>query len=94
MHKSPIPSLTRILSKHEIRRRWKYSCVRCGGDGLAWRENYSARAKKWWVDGVLYNVMRDAAENLGIHPSTIGRWCKGKNDEPKKNNCWYGFPAV
>lgn len=52
----------------------------------------SSRAKYWFVNGIRYNSLSDAANKIGVDTATIFLWCnggkkKGKIYTPKKD-CW------
>lgn len=85
--------------------RWHYDCLRCGGQGIAWRqsiikkkfkdcgcsprERKSSCGRKWWVEGKPYRTQQEAALEFGVTGSTIGRWCRGWKACPPKENCKY-----
>lgn len=53
----------------------------------------NTRIAKWWfVYGVRYNSLSEAAEALGVTISRIKAWCEGRTDGgytyPPKTNCW------
>lgn len=50
----------------------------------------SRKSKYWFVEGVKYHSSTDAAKAIGVHKSTIQRWCeglrlKGEISQPKEN---------
>jgi hypothetical protein len=49
-------------------------------------------SKLWFVNGVQYESLSDAAINLGVAINTIKKWCEGRSDGgyiyPPKPNCW------
>lgn len=49
-------------------------------------------AKWWWVYGVQYNSVSEAAEAHGVSISRIKAWCDGRADGkysyPRKHGCW------
>jgi hypothetical protein len=53
----------------------------------------NTRIAKWWfVDGVRYESVADAATQLGVGVITIKHWCDGKLNGkykyPPRGNCW------
>ncbi|WP_157129869.1 AP2 domain-containing protein [Burkholderia pseudomallei] len=48
-------------------------------------------SKNWIIEGRLFETMRDAATEFGVHPSTIQKWCDGlqvgNRFYPPKANC-------
>jgi len=53
----------------------------------------NTRIAKWWfVDGVRYSSLSEAANAVGITVSKIKAWCDGRNDGgytyPPRPNCW------
>lgn len=58
------------------------------------KENCQNQRKScwWYVDGKRFDSSYDAANALGVVPSTVFIWCKGYTDRgryyPPKPNCW------
>jgi hypothetical protein len=53
----------------------------------------NTRISKWWfVDGVKYASLNEAAKAVGVTISRIKAWCEGRTDGgyiyPPKPNCW------
>jgi hypothetical protein len=53
----------------------------------------NTRIAKWWfVHGVRYSSLSEAADALGVTVSRIKAWCEGRTDGgysyPPKSNCW------
>lgn len=51
----------------------------------------SRSAKWWWVEGVRYDSLSQAAKVFGVHLQTISNWCDGYSNRtctyPPKLNC-------
>lgn len=49
-------------------------------------------SKRWFVDGKMFESLRDAADELNTGIMTIKNWCDGKRNGkysyPSKENCW------
>lgn len=49
-------------------------------------------AKFWFVNGVRYDSLREAAEAHNTTGTVVKRWCEGRNDSknpaPPKPGCW------
>jgi hypothetical protein len=49
-------------------------------------------SKWWWVYGVRYASLSEAAASHGVSPPRIKAWCEGRTDGgyvyPPKSNCW------
>lgn len=46
---------------------------------------------RWFVKGVVFQSMREAAEHFGVHPSTISIWCGRQKNHGKYcqlADCW------
>ena len=53
----------------------------------------NTRIAKWWfIDGVKYASLSEAAEAVGVTINRIKAWCEGRTDGgyiyPPKPNCW------
>ena len=46
---------------------------------------------RWFVKGLIFESMREAADYFGVHPSTISVWCgrqKNHGQFCQLNDCW------
>lgn len=50
------------------------------------------RAKRWYIEGRVFNSLSEAAKTIGVSTTTIHEWCMGRSPERRnkvypKNNC-------
>jgi hypothetical protein len=66
-------------------------------DNCRWVEKYPQMqntriSKRWFVGGVMYVSLNEAAKTFNTTPTRIKGWCEGRNDGgysyPPRDACW------